>query len=204
MKWNPSVLLLASAIAVAGCSNQDDPHPTETRQAVKAAAVVAVPATYKYSTVYRRVDLSFSPIPIDTELAAVRPDLAEIKIEGCDKENDCEWFDAAKVRHYFFPVDIGSKSSPHTDGLVVKIVRASDFEGRSISALGIGTARQKDEVLANVRKFLPSVTLDCSQPASGNVGPDECDASVDPGWFQIGFDKQGMLEAVRFDAYQFV
>ena len=54
-------------------------------------------------------------------------------------------------------------------------------------------------MIANVRRFLPGVALDCDSPASGNVGPDECSGTLNPGWFQIGFDKDGQLLKVRFD-----
>ena len=74
-----------------------------------------------------------------------------------------------------------------------------------IGALDIGTARDQSEVMARVRRFLPDVAFDCDPSlVSGNVGPVECGATLNPGWVEIGFDHDGRLLRVRFDGYQFI
>lgn len=142
-----------------------------------------------------RVDRSFSDIAIDS---APQPGvLTEDQRDGCEQWGECDWLDSDKVRHYLWG------DGPNNLYVVVKTVTAADFTGRSISALGIGTARKQADVLANVRAFLPNVKIDCDGTASGNVGPVECGGTLNPGWFQIGFDREGNLLAVRFDGYQF-
>jgi hypothetical protein len=168
-----------------------------------AAATIAKEPTAKVqaspSALYRAVDRSFSAFAIDTPLSRARAGLRERRADGCEQENSCIWFDANRTGHYFFG------DSPSTLILVVKSVRAADFGRRAIPALGIGTARDQRTVMANVRRAFPRLAFRCgTERASGNVGPVECSADVAPGWVQIGFTRQGVLQAVRFDAYQFI
>lgn len=154
---------------------------------------------YCPSAIQSRVDRSFSSVPIDSALAAARGGLTEIVERGCDQSNECEWRDRSGVGHFAWG-----------DGeadlyIVIKTIEAETFAGRSIPALGIGTARKQADVIANVRRFLGDVEVDCD-PAhvSGNVGPVECGATLNPGWIQIGFDHDDNLLRVRFDGYQFI
>ena len=144
-----------------------------------------------------RVDRSFSAIAIDSTIASAGIELTAQQRKDCEQNGECSWIDENKVRHHIW------SDSPEDQTIVIKYLNAADFVGRPISALGIGNARTKAEVLANVRKFLPDVKMDCDT-VSGNVGPVECGATVNPGWFQIGFDRQGNLLAIRFDGYHFI
>jgi hypothetical protein len=111
----------------------------------------------------------------------------------CEKWGECDWRDVDGVRHYF-------RSDPGKHFVVIRLVRTSEFTGRSIAALGIGMARQRDAVLANVRRFLPDTDIKCS-----NYGTDVgCGAHLGPGWFRLLFDKNGQLQEVRFDGYHFI
>lgn len=142
-----------------------------------------------------RVDRSFSDIAIDTSPQS-NAALNEERVDGCEQADECAWLDDNKVRHYFW------SDGPANRYIVVKLIKASDFNGRPIPTLGIGDARKQADVLANVRRFLPDIEIECGQP-SGNVGPVECGGTLNPGWFQIGFDQEGNLLAVRFDGYEF-
>jgi hypothetical protein len=162
-----------------------------------AAAPAKLPyPKYGATSLQRKVDLSFSAIPIDTPLAKVRSRLTK-DAKSCDGSDECEWRDRSGVRHYFWG-DL--EDSP----LVIKFVRAAEFRGRAIPALGIGKARTKQAVIAAVKAFDKRLKLDCNpKHVSGNVGPQECSATTNPGWFQIGFDKQDRLIMIRFDGYHF-
>ena len=155
---------------------------------------------YCPSAVQLRVDRSFSAFPIDSALAAARDRLTEIVERGCDQSNECEWRDRSGVGHFAW----GDDETALT--IVIKTIEAEAFAGRPIEALGIGTARRQADVIANVRRFLGEGEgeVDCD-PAhvSGNVGPVECSATLDPGWIQIGFDRDGNLLRIRFDGYHF-
>lgn len=146
-----------------------------------------------------RVDRSFSDYPIDSRAADAGSGLRPIDDEPCIPDEGCERRDAAGVRHFLY--------GDGADDLrvMIKTVEASEFEGRPIGALDIGTARDQSEVMARVRRFLPDVAFDCDPSlVSGNVGPVECGATLNPGWVEIGFDHDGRLLRVRFDGYQFV
>jgi hypothetical protein len=173
--------------------------PLAARAITVDSAVKAPSAKQAHSALYSAVDRSFSAVAMDTPLARARARLAERRVGGCELEAGCDWLDANRVRHVF------SGDSPSQLVLVIKSVRAADFGGRAISALGIGTARDQRTVMANVARFAPRLRFTCSsQGVSGNVGPVECSAMVDPGWVQIGFTRGGALQAVRFDANHFM
>lgn len=147
-----------------------------------------------------RVDRSFSAIAMDSYLSASTDRLTRANDRPCGRpdHDECEWLDANGVRHFPWGDDEADLR------IVIKVINADEFVGRPIAALGIGMARREADVLANVRRFLPNVELDCDpRLLSGNVGPVECGASLNPGWFQIGFDRDGNLLRIRFDAYQF-
>ncbi|HEX4848241.1 MAG TPA: hypothetical protein VFV30_08855 [Novosphingobium sp.] len=152
--------------------------------------------SYGASALQRKADLSISAIPIDTPLAKVKGRLTKVP-GSCEADGNCEWRDKAGVRHYFWG-DV--KPSP----LVIKFVHAKDFRGRPIRALGIGMARSKPAVIKAVKAFDPRIKLDCDRArVSGNVGPQECSFTTNPGWIQIGFDRNDQLTMIRFDGYQF-
>ncbi len=185
--------------------NADNPQPigafADSSRAPEPNPVVTATCDgnveYCASQDQNRVDRSFSRFPIDSGYPTKDSVLIESRVGGCETSGECAWIDDNKVRHYFWA------ESPEGLYLVVKSVNAADFAGRPISALGIGMARNKADVVANVRRFLPDVEIDCDH-VSGNVGPVECGGTLNPGWFQIGFDLDGNLLTIRFDGYQFV
>ena len=156
------------------------------------SATTAVPAcdpelVYCPSEIQERVDQSFSDIRIDTMLDGVRGRLTEILADCFPGE--CDWRDRRGVRHYFFG-----------DQMVVKSVRADEFVGQPIEALGIGYSRDRQEVIAKVTEFLGGVTLDCRRSSSPDRG---CLAYLQPGWVWISFDNNDHLKIVQFDGYHF-
>ena len=157
---------------------------------------------YCPSAAQLRTDKSFSPFPLDSLLRAAKGQLAPMA-DDCDPSDGCDWRDTNGVRHFLWGDDDGDGQDELR--VVIKTIEASAFAGRPIPALGIGHARKKAEVLANVRHFLGDLEIDCD-PAhvSGNVGPVECGATLNPGWIQVGFDEDGNLLRVRFDGYQFI
>ncbi len=144
---------------------------------------------YCPSELQEKVDRSFSDIRIITPSSAVSNSLKEMP--GACFPGECDRRNASGVRHYFY-----------VDELVSKTVQANEFGDRPIAALGIGNARRREEVMANVGRFIPEASFDCGpENVSGNVGPVECRATMNPGWVQIGFDRQGNLMAIRFDGF---
>lgn len=205
-------MLLAASIAAPGIGSAVAPPPTAgTAGALDPTARAPGPSApeanascdgrveYCPNADQRRIDASFSAIPIDSYLSGARAALTRLGAEGCDPSEGCEWRDRNGVRHFMWG------DSEADLRVVIKTVEAADFAGRDIAALGIGTARQQADVIAAVGRFLPGVAIDCD-PArvSGNVGPVECGATLNPGWIQIGFDNDGTLLRVRFDGYQFI
>lgn len=149
---------------------------------------------YGASELQKKVDLSFSPIPIDTPFKRVEERLTKTH---CYQDSECEYFDDAGVRHTFW-------GEFDDNPLVLKILDARAIAGKPISALGIGLARDKNDVLRAVEMFDARIDLDCdASMVSGNVGPQECGADLGPGWIQIGFDERDQLTTIRFDGYHF-
>ena len=146
-------------------------------------------ASYRPTVLQNKVDRSFSTIPIETPLEEARPMLAKIVENGCDANAECDWQDRQGVRHYFW----GER--PDRLVLVVKSVKASEFEKRSIPALGIGAERQRFPVLRAIRAFAPDLSLECDKS--------RCQTSLKPGWVTVTFDNAGLLTEVRLDGYHF-
>ncbi|MGB3165696.1 MAG: hypothetical protein WBA68_02855 [Alteraurantiacibacter sp.] len=169
--WPLAVLAL-----LAGCSSE----PEETEP--------------ELSDLYQRVDASFSDIVIDTPFDSVADTLEQSVRDECEQWGECDWRDADGVDHYVF----GSTKSDRT--VVLKGIAARNFEGRPIPALGIGMARQRDEVLENVETFLDGTGLDC---IPGDA-IESCGATIVPGWVTVEFDKDGALRSVRFEGYHHV
>ena len=150
---------------------------------------------YRPSPDQQRVDRSFSDIPLRTPLDQLRSRLTEIPLDECQQLGECEWRDGGGVSYYLWA------DEPSAYFVVVKSLRADDFAGRPIRALGIGAARTRDEVLEAARSFRPGADFDCT--TWGGEGGETCSATLDPGWVTISFSRSGRLLDLRIDAYHF-
>lgn len=142
---------------------------------------------------YVSVDESFSDIPIETPFANLDDTMPEELANTCREWGDCQWKDDSGTRHAIWGKDEDSLR------VVVKIVSADEFPGKPIPALGIGTTRQKDDVIERVEDFLGGSELRC---VSGDT-IESCSTEVLPGWVTVDFDMEGNLLKVRFDGYHF-
>ncbi|RYF89143.1 MAG: hypothetical protein EON95_19280 [Caulobacteraceae bacterium] len=133
-----------------------------------------------------RADRSFSPIPFGSR--SPPEGLVSVDPAQCEDEGECAWRDDAGVEHYYWEGE-----------LAVKTVTVVDVGDRSIAALGIGTARSMDDVVRNVRVFLPEANLTCRQSNDGH----DCGATLGKGWFTLFFDAAGRLTEARLDARHF-
>jgi hypothetical protein len=107
---------------------------------------------------------------------------------------DCEWQDAAGVRHIIFG-----------EVLAIKLINAAEVGDREISALNIGTTRARTKVMARVRAFLPEIAIDCLEPGKAGEGDGiaSCGGSFEPdGWIKLLFGRDNQLISVRIDAFQ--
>lgn len=107
---------------------------------------------------------------------------------------DCEWQDSAGVRHIIFG-----------EVIAIKIINAAEVGNRDISALNIGTARARPDVMARVRAFLPEIAIDCLEPGQAGEGEGiaSCGGSFEPdGWIKLLFGPDNQLTFVRIDAFQ--
>jgi len=134
---------------------------------------------------------SFSDIPFGVREPP--PSLTLIYDGGCVAgRGECSYIDANHVMHYF---DDGE--------LVVKSIELGKVGTRPIAALGIGKARALDEVVAQVRRFLPEAEVSCDKNGKLKNALHECGATLGDGWVKLFFDTSGRLDEVRVDAYQF-
>lgn len=130
---------------------------------------------------------SFSDIPFGTREGV--PGLTMV-IEGqCQEWGECSYADANRVEHYFWEGE-----------LVVKAYAFTEGDTRPSPVLGIGTARDRDEVLARVEHLLPEAEIECRpEPDLGH----RCGATLGEGWITLQFDRNGRIQEARIDAYHF-
>lgn len=195
----PALLLLTA------CSDLSDNHAEPGSEAgapetgrAEAEQTAGKPTKSGSSTPitdpYLRADTSFSRFPLEKETTAQAIGRL-VNGEDCDDDLiSCEWEDEAGVRHI-----MGG------DVLAIKMINLAHGDDRKISALGIGTARQRGQVLKNVRAFLPEIAIDCrSEEQSGEGdGLHSCGGSFEQGaWFKLIFDTNDYLVSARIDAFQ--
>ena len=130
---------------------------------------------------------SFSDIPFGTREGARGLTMV---IEGqCREWGECSYAGVNRVEHYFW------------DGeLVVKTIVFPEDNDQLTAVLGIGPARDMDDVVARVRRFLPEAELECRPGADrGHT----CGATLGEGWITLRFDRNGRIREARIDAYHF-
>jgi hypothetical protein len=86
---------------------------------------------------------------------------------------------------------------------VVKWVSIADLDDHPISALGIGQARSRHDVVLRVKRFLPQAKIACSENPVEADTPVTCEAMLGKGWIRLFFDRVGSLKEARIDAYHF-
>ena len=145
---------------------------------------------------FDRADASSSRYPLNlptTPQAIGR--LTNGDVCGGEEGIDCEWEDESGVRHVVVGDDI----------IAIKTVDVAMLGNRHIAALNIGTARQRADVLAKVRAFLPEIAIDCLEPGKAGEGKGvaSCGGSFDNGgWIKLLFGPAGRLTGARIDAFQ--
>lgn len=143
---------------------------------------------------YLRADASFSRFPLEKRTT---PQAIGRLTNGADCDDEmilCEWEDDNGVRHI-----MGG------DVLAIKVIEPAPGDTRNISALGIGTARQRGQVLKNVRAFIPEIAIDCRTEEESGEGDGlySCGGSFDKGaWIKLIFDTNDTLVTARIDAFQ--
>lgn len=191
LSLSPAMLL------VAGCGDLSE--ATETASSV-AKATNDTDATEDradggpISDPYLRADASFSRFPLERKTT---PQAIGRLTNGEDCDDDmisCVWEDENGVGHI-----MGG------DVIAIKIIDLDGQDNRPLTALGIGTARQRGAVLTNVRAFLPEVAIDClsEDQAGEGDGLYSCSGSFEQGaWFKLIFDTNDYLVSARIDAFQ--
>ncbi|MBU0823124.1 MAG: hypothetical protein KKA44_12965 [Alphaproteobacteria bacterium] len=141
-----------------------------------------------------RADASFSPYPLNSVTDPKKIGRLVNEKDCTETAIDCEWQDAAGVRHMIFG-----------EVVAVKLINATEVGNRDISALNIGTAGSRPEVMARVRAFLPEIAIDCLEPGQAGEGEgiSSCGGSFEPdGWIKLLFGPDNQLTFVRIDAFQ--
>lgn len=148
----------------------------------------------------KKVSDSFSALPFESDLMAVRSQLKGPVSANCAQDESCSFPDTKGTQHVFWGDD---ENAPLL--LVVKRALAADFKNKAIPALNIGTARSRADVLKNVRAFLPETKVTCleAKQAGEGDGIASCGASMGDGWIKILFNSDNQLIEARVDAYQF-
>jgi hypothetical protein len=163
---------------------------------LSSAAAAATPKVDQGAAMMKKVSASFSSVPFDTARSKVKVKLQQLSEKGCEKSGECNYVDGAGVEHFFWDAQ---------QLLVVKSVDAKRFIGKPIKALGIGQARLRSDIVANVKAFLPTAKIICREAhqAGEGEGISSCSAMLGEGWFKILFDADNQLIEARVDAYEF-
>ncbi|TIX50302.1 hypothetical protein [Alteraurantiacibacter aquimixticola] len=187
-----------AAFALAACSASDE--ATDVQSAAETAtkaqeATESFPSAGEYepSPAQLAADQSFSSILIETPLVDVQDQLQELRENGCERYRECDWQDRNKVRYYFW-------GGPGELRLVAKHVDAQDFVGRSIPALGIGTARTREDVLDRVHAFIPGSQWRCEAHLGTCF---EATGKLKPGWVRLSWNDDDTLASVELHGYHF-
>lgn len=140
-----------------------------------------------------KASLSFSPVMFGTVRGDIMPRLEKVVDEGCEQFQECSYADANGVEHFFWD----------QDELVLKLIDAKKFEGRSIPAFGIGRARSKVDVLQIVQKFFDGTRPECFVHEEYG-SKTACQVVMGEGWTKLFFDRNDRLVYIRLDAYHYV
>ncbi len=141
-----------------------------------------------------RADASFSPHALNRPVDPKKIGQLVNEKDCNETAIDCEWQDSAGVRHIIFG-----------EAIAIKIINAAELGSRNISALNIGPARTRSDVMARVRAFLPEIAIDCLEPGQAGEGDgvSSCGGSFKPdGWIKLLFGPDNRLTFVRIDAFQ--
>ena len=141
-----------------------------------------------------RADASFSVHALNRSVDPKKIGRLVNEKDCTDSAIDCEWQDSAGVRHVIFG-----------EVVAIKLINAAEIGNREISALNIGNARARPDVMARVRAFLPEISIDCLEPGQAGEGEGiaSCGGSFEPdGWIKLLFGPDQQLTFVRIDAFQ--
>jgi hypothetical protein len=148
-----------------------------------------------------RASLSFSNIPFDTLRKNIKISLKMIKDGSCEKVDMCQYKDADNIIYNFWDED---------EYLVDKSLNAADFTGKPISALGIGLARKKAEVLKKASLFLGSTKYECTKEEDMNDDGEKtgeimtrCNWTLGEGWTFVQFSSKGQLIMAQVTSSQY-
>ncbi|NJS13407.1 MAG: hypothetical protein HC788_00975 [Sphingopyxis sp.] len=207
-----SILILSTfVVSLSGCGLAEDPSDDQSQApaALAQANEPVLPADHKgdvkvpgssrtasaqISDPFMRADASFSRFPLNEKAVPQAIGRLVNGAECDDRDILCEWEDARGTRHI-----MGGKL------LAIKIVHVNDIGDRSTAALGIGRARQRPEVTANVGAFLPEISIRCleADESGEGEGTSTCSGSFSSGgWFKLLFDAENKLTSARIDAFQ--
>lgn len=140
-----------------------------------------------------KADRSFSELPFDTRRGDAI-DVLQIEISNivCDRDPNCEWLiaSAPHVRHGF-----------DKDGRVTsKHIIIDDYGNGEVRALGIGSAKLRENVVDALMAFLPNIEVTCrSVPDAGEGrGRSSRSAKIGEANVKLVFADTDVLAEVNF------
>lgn len=197
-KMQRALMIVFAAMALAACGSEPASEPLVAPPELADAFIEGAKAQPASDTPiadpYRRADASFSKFPLESEIARTKVGQLVNERECDDDLIPCLWKDDKGVNHIF-----GGKL------LAIKVINLQPGDNRPISALGIGTALSRGDVVANVKRFLPEIAVDClnAEEAGEGEGLSSCGGSFEGNsWFKLIFDPNDQLVSARIDAFQ--
>jgi hypothetical protein len=132
---------------------------------------------------FAKASSSLSPLPFGTLPASTKVDMKVVGDAPCESWSDCEYVDVRGVGHSF-----------EEARLVIKFIAIDEATDSALSALGIGRARAKADVLRAANEFLGDAALECIGTAE-----DECFVVLGDSSIKLTFDRADELSSIRLD-----
>lgn len=177
------------AILVASCGPADN----EISQVDGVRAAYGKAQKYRKLTpaeMLRRAESSFSHVAFGVQYDEMSSlGLKMIEFGVCRQNKVCTWVDRENVLH----------EADDERGVDSKIIEIDQRSPKSLNALGIGSARFRNEVISAVGRFLPEAQFECSQAPPDDEGT-YCISLVGDGFVELKFDDHDQLSMARVEA----
>jgi hypothetical protein len=139
---------------------------------------------------FARISKTISPVLFDTPRSKVKIPLRAFSRSICKAEGFCSYRDRNGVEYLF--VD---------NGLTALDIDVIKWGSKPLTALGLGTLRDKATVMKAVRAFMGNAEFDCDD-TSLTENDRSCKTVIGDGWLRLGFTAEGKLHRIEVVAWE--
>jgi hypothetical protein len=139
---------------------------------------------------FARISKTISPVLFDTPRSKVKIPLRAFSRSICKAEGFCSYRDKNGVEYLF--VD---------NGLTALDLDVIKWGSKPLTALGLGTLRDKIAVMKAVRAFMGNAEFDCDDMSLTEVDR-SCKTLIGDGWLRLEFTPEGKLQHIQVVAWE--